>query len=482
MSEPPRVRSCVRSRPGGRAAPDWSGRDWWREDLRGREGVVVPLASKIESAWPKYPGYSITATPFRGLGRVRVGDFVLAESRHCLVVAESDHRDQLYFPVADVRWEHLTATDHHTICPFKGEASYWSVTGPNGADHENLAWAYEDPFDEVSALRGHVAFYADRASVTVTEEWSDEPRDHITKRFPLWGSAEDLLRLMDVQSAGEHHFVAPPYPDPPYGTFFDWATQLTARDVVEGGQLLGVIVSAAAKTDPDKHVTTVHAHFLRPASFHAALDVDVEVLRQGRTVTSVQVRISQAGKLCCSGMALLDVGSEDVLRHASPMPPMPGPYDSPQLDMSVEGRDLREVDGSYRARADETGPAEVNVWARFRHRPPARHQRQALLAQATTHWTIAAALRPVEGLSEAEAHVTISTGPLSVSITFHDDFDVTDWMLYVNPSTFSGHGLSQGEGRVYALDGRLLASYSLSAMIRPFAAPPEEMGGYQRAM
>lgn len=440
------------------------------------------MASKIESAWPRYPGYAITATPFHGVGCARVGDLVVAKSARCLVVAESDHPDQLYFPAADVRWEHLQKTDHHTICPFKGVASHWSVIDSNGVDHEDAAWVYEDPFDEVLALRNHVAFYADRVSVTVTEEWSDDLRDHITKRFPLWGSAEDLLRLMDVQPAGEHHFIAPPYPDPPYGTFFEWATQLTTRDVIEGGQLLGVIVSAAAKTDPDKRVVTAQAHFLRAASFHSSLDIDVAVLRKGRTVTSVQVAISQGGKLCCSGMALLDSGVEDALRHASPIPALPGPYDSPQLDMSVEGRDLREVDGSYRVRAGEVGPPEVNVWARFRRCPPARYLRQALLAQATTHWTIAAALRPAEGLSEADAHVTLSTGPLAASITFHDDFDASDWMLYVNPSTYAGHGLSQGEGRVYAEDGRLLASYSVSAMIRPFGAPPEKMGGYQRAM
>lgn len=440
------------------------------------------MATKIDSAWPKYPGYAITTTRFDGVGRARVGDLIVAESARCLVVAESDHLDQLYFPVEDVRWEHLTATDHHTICPFKGEASYWTVTGPDGVAHENVVWGYEEPFDEVSPIRGHVAFYTDRVSVTVTEQWSDDPRDHITKRFPLWGSAEDLLRLMDVQPIGEHRFVAPPYPDPPYGTFFEAATQLTTRDVIEGGQLLGTIVSAAAKTDPAKRVTTVNAHFLKAASFHAPLDVDVEILRQGRTITSVLVKISQSGVLRCSGMVLLDAGSEDSLRHASPMPTLPGPYDSPHLDMSVEGRDLREVDGSYRARAGEVGPPDVNVWARFRHRPGDRHQHQALLAQASTHWTIAAALRPAQGLSEADAHVTLSTGPLAASITFHDEIDVTDWMLYVNPCTYSGQGLSQGEGRVYAQDGRLLASYSLSAMIRPFVAPPEGMGGYQRAM
>ena len=438
--------------------------------------------SSIESAWPKYPGYRITATPFDGVGRVAVRGLVLAESEHCLVVAESDHVDQLYVPMEDVRWEHLTPTDHRSVCPFKGEASYWSATGPDGDVLQNVAWSYPEPFEEVAGIGGHVAFYAHRLDVTVTERWSDDERDHITRRFPLWGSADDLLALMDVRPAGEHRFTAPPYPDPPYGTFFDGATALTTRNVIEGGQLLGTIVAAAAKTDPTKRVTSAYAQFVRAASFHEPLDIEVEVLRQGRTITSLHVKITQAGVLRCAGMALLDVGSADVLRSAAPPPDLAGPYASPTLDLSVEGRDLREVDGSYAARAGEVGPPEVDVWARFRNRPSEQYQHQALLAQATTHWTIAAAMRPAEGMSEADAHVTVSTGPLAVAISFHDEVDVTEWMLYANPAVHSGRGLSEGQGRVYAEDGRLLASYQLQAMIRPFGAPPEGMGGYQRAM
>ena len=403
-------------------------------------------AAPIESAWPKYPGYRITATPFDGTGRVRVGDLVLAESDRCLVVAESDHVEQLYVPVEDVRWEHLARSEHHTICPFKGEASYWSVTTPDGETLEDVAWAYPDPFDEVAEIRDHVAFYANRVEVTVTERWSDDPRDHLTKRFPRWGSADDLLGLMDVRPAGEHRFTTPPYPDPPLGTFLESATRLAERDVIEGGQLLGTIISAAARTDPTKRVTTAEAYFLKAASFRVPLDVQVAVLRAGRTVTAVRVELHQGGSLRCAGTAMLVAPSADVVRGAAPLPDVAGPYESTPLDMSVEGRDLREVDGSYRARSLEVGPPEVDVWARFRHRPAEPHQHQALLAQATTHWTIAAAMRPQEGLSEADAHVTVSTGPLAVSIAFHDEVDVTEWMLYSNPAIWSGRRSRAGAG------------------------------------
>jgi uncharacterized protein (DUF427 family) len=55
----------------------------------------------------------------------------------------------------------LDRTDHETFCPFKGEASYWTIrVGDRSA--ENAVWGYEDPFEEVAGLAGHVAFYADR--------------------------------------------------------------------------------------------------------------------------------------------------------------------------------------------------------------------------------------------------------------------------------------------------------------------------------
>ena len=174
----------------------------------------------VEKAWDKFPGYAIDLVPFEGTGRVRKGDLLLAESHRCLVVKESDHIDQLYFPESDVAWDHFAETDHHTVCPFKGEADYWSLT--TGDDPEdNVVWTYRTPFEEVAGIEGYVAFYHDRVDVTVTQSWGEDERDEVTKRFPYWGTAAELATLMDVQPAGEGRFVAPTFPDPPLGTFIE---------------------------------------------------------------------------------------------------------------------------------------------------------------------------------------------------------------------------------------------------------------------
>jgi acyl-CoA thioesterase len=65
---------------------------------------------------------------------------------------------------------------------------------------------------------------------------------------------------------------------------------------------------------------------------------------------------------------------------------------------------------------------------------------------------------------------------LSVSIAFHDDAPLDQWVLYANRATWSGRGLCQGDGKIYSQDGRLLASYSVQAMIRKFDRAPGALG------
>jgi acyl-CoA thioesterase II len=158
------------------------------------------------------------------------------------------------------------------------------------------------------------------------------------------------------------------------------------------------------------------------------------------------------------------------------MPDIVGPEQAVFLDMGVEGRELRIVDAAYDQDPDRIGPPEIYAWCRFRDDPGSQYMHAALLAQSTTHWTIGAAMRPHPGFGELGAHRTLSTGVMSCAVAFHDEVDVRDWLLYCNPAIYAGRGLVHGEGRVYSLDGRLVASYSCEAMVRAFAQSPEEMG------
>lgn len=436
--------------------------------------------SDIESVWHRHPGYRIDLLPCPSRGRVRHGDRVLAESDRCLLVKESDHPDQLYFPFDDVHWTELTETDHHTTCPFKGEADYWSVAA---ADHalDDVAWTYRRPFPEVAGLEGHVAFYPDRLRVELIEQWPADGHT-VTHRFPVWGDIADLVRLLDLRPSGDDGFVSPPYPDPPMGTFLEIPSQRRPRLVVEGGHLLAQGISAAAKSVPGQRVVSASMIFSKAALFDAPLEIRADVLRGGRTYSTVETRTTQHGNLCSVGLVLLDAGADDVYRGGAAMPDVPGPAECPHHDFSVTGRDVRVVDGAYDNDPERTGPAELFAWIRLRDRPDDAALHAALVAQPTTHWTIAASMRPHVGITEAMAHVTLSTGPMTVDIAFHDEPDVSEWLLYENPAIYAGRGHVQGQGRVFSEAGGLVASYSVHAMVRALTVDPDRVGGSASAM
>jgi acyl-CoA thioesterase II len=417
--------------------------------------------AQVESAWGKYPGYAIDLVPFQGTARAWHDDLLIAESTSALRVLETDHVERLYFPEADVRFDLFEPNDHHSICPFKGEADYWTLTAADPAQ-EDVIWAYPTPLDEVAGLKGHVGVYHERLRVELEEHGTDA-RDVHTTRVPTWGDAADLIQLIDVQPDGPDRFVGPPYRD-------------KTRNVVEGGQFLAQAIVAASKTMPEQRVTSAYMTFPKAASFDDPIDITVEKLRAGRTFSTLAIRAEQNGALCSPGLVLMDAGAPDTIADQVAMPDVPGPYESEPYDMKVLGRELRIVDGAYSPDPNRDGPPVIYAWMRFGDAPTEQYLQRALVAQATTHWTIGAAMRPHHGFGEADAHVTMSTGIMSVGIAFHDDAPVTEWFLYANPAIWSGRGLAQGQGQVFSEDGRLMASYSVQAMIRRFTKAPDDMG------
>ena len=90
--------------------------------------------------------------------RVMLGGETVADSRRVKLMHETRHLPVYYFPEEDVRMDLLEVTDHTTTCPFKGEASYWSVrVGENVA--ENAVWSYQEPMESAPPIAGYLAFY-----------------------------------------------------------------------------------------------------------------------------------------------------------------------------------------------------------------------------------------------------------------------------------------------------------------------------------
>ena len=103
----------------------------------------------------------ITIAPNPNQVVVRVDGLVIADSTHALVMRAPGTPDVQYVPRADVDMRRLIRSEHSTHCPYKGDASYWSIhTGRRVVD--DAVWSYEVPYPDMAAIAGHLAFYADR--------------------------------------------------------------------------------------------------------------------------------------------------------------------------------------------------------------------------------------------------------------------------------------------------------------------------------
>ena len=259
----------------------------------------------------------------------------------------------------------------------------------------------------------------------------------------------DILAAYDLEEVGPNRYRGP--------------NARSTHGVVFGGQLLGQALLAAGAGHSDLAVKTLHAVFARAASFDAPIDIEVEPVHAGRTFASSTVTLRQGDRICVRAQVLLSADEPDCIRHADEAPGhQPPADDDPTPEWQVQIVD--DVDISD---PGLTGPAELDVWTRFVGAPDDPAVNQALLAFATDGFLIGTAMRPHEGVGQAQAHVTLSTGVISHTITFHEPVAAGAWNLLVHRSPYAGHGRSYGTADVFSADGALVASFVQDAMIRP---------------
>ncbi len=106
------------------------------------------------------PAHTIKLHTHEGIARVLWNDTIIAESAAAVELHERKHEPVFYFPTDDVKTDLLTRTDNATHCPYKGDASYWSLS-IDGTSAENAVWAYQSPIPAVLGIKGYMAFYLD---------------------------------------------------------------------------------------------------------------------------------------------------------------------------------------------------------------------------------------------------------------------------------------------------------------------------------
>ena len=164
--------------------------------------MTVAAATKRTSGFATHPDYHVGFEPCGKRLRVMFAGETIADSTDTQLLLETRHMPIYYFPRDDVRMDLLTSTDHTSFCPFKGDASYWTIAvGDKRA--ENAVWSYEDPFAETRQIKDYVAFYWGQMDAWYEED--DEifvhARDPHVRVDVLNSSRPVRIRLGDVTLA-----------------------------------------------------------------------------------------------------------------------------------------------------------------------------------------------------------------------------------------------------------------------------------------
>jgi uncharacterized protein (DUF427 family) len=126
---------------------------------------MKPSTGNAAPGYKKHPDHRISTRPAGVRVQVKFKGELIADSRDALVLEEGSYPPVFYFPRRDVKMERLARSTRETYCPFKGQASYFSLLG----GPENAVWSYEQPYDEMSAIRELLAFYPDKVDSIATQ-------------------------------------------------------------------------------------------------------------------------------------------------------------------------------------------------------------------------------------------------------------------------------------------------------------------------
>jgi len=271
----------------------------------------------------------------------------------------------------------------------------------------------------------------------------------------VWTVAR-LLDLFDVQAESQDRFIAP-----------TGIADVDERQVVEGTQVLAQAIVAAAKRFEGKSIRSVHSVFARAVLVGPPVVLDIDVVSEGRSTATAFITASQNGKRAMTFTVLADVPTPDVIRHHLPRPEVAGPDQANVCEMPMAGRQIKLVDVVDINSPDEVGPPEVYAWLHYEPIPARDDLAKALIAYFTGHLGISATMRGHAGIGTAQSHLTVSTAPMTVTVSFHEPVTWGGWLLYTHESTQVGAGMSYIRGAIHTQEGELLASFTQDALIRP---------------
>lgn len=292
--------------------------------------------------------------------------------------------------------------------------------------------------------------------------------------------AAELVTLLDVEEIDTD--------------LYRGARQAGGEGRVFGGQVIAQALQAAQRSvDAPKTANSLHAYFMRPGDQERPIVFRVVRDFEGRSFSTRRVIAMQRGRpilnLACSFQV-----PEHGFAHQEPMPDVPPP-ESLRSDRELRAAAAQELPDRWRKHLLRSSPIEMRPvtprswtnpaladphqasWFRLAapigdaggERGPAIHR--AVLAYASDMTLLGTAMLP-HGLTFTSG--TVQTASLDHALWFHEPFRAYEWLLYATDSPWAGHARGFNRGRIYARDGRLVASVAQEGLIRPRSGPPAD--------
>jgi acyl-CoA thioesterase II len=285
--------------------------------------------------------------------------------------------------------------------------------------------------------------------------------------WPVPSSIDQLLSLLDLETLDD--------------CLFRGRQPETSLQRVFGGQVASqALVAAARTTDADRAVHSLHAYFLRPGDTRVPIVYDVERTRDGRAFSTRRVVARQHGRSIFYMSASFHL-PEDGLDHQDPMPEVAAPDDCPELGDVLAGltgrprdewdREWAALDVRYAGDSrqggvlhDDAHPALARVWIKASGpvgADPVLHA--AVLAYASDLTLLSVTVVP-HGTFIGDPR--LQPASLDHAMWFHRPLRADEWLLYdqVSPSASGGRGFATG--RLFTLDGRLVATAVQEGLVR----------------
>ncbi|MFN8040673.1 MAG: thioesterase family protein [Acidimicrobiales bacterium] len=229
-----------------------------------------------------------------------------------------------------------------------------------------------------------------------------------------------------------------------------------------GGYVAALVLRAitAEVADPERHPRSLTLHYLRPPA-EGAVDVDVVVEREGRSLSSVTARLSQDGLLCAVAVAALSVDRQGVVLRDESMPVVPPPEDiapppadRPTIPLTAR-YDMRWAIGD----PPFTGGTEARAGGWIRLAEPDVVDAHLLVALADA-W-----VPPI--FSKVAEPLAVPTVDLTVHL-LDEPHPAEEWVLVEFATRWAGAGFLEEDGRLWSRDGRLLAQARQLAAVLTF--------------